>query len=164
MRMIIPELLKTFLDYNPETGLLTWKVRNSKRIHIGDIAGCKSTDGRILIGIKGRLYKAHRVAWALQTGEWPKHMIDHINNDPSDNRWKNLRPATKSQNQMNVKRIKSNTSGHKGVTWSKASQKWRASIKANGKQFHLGVFEQIEDAVRAYADAAARLHGEFANH
>ena len=91
-------------------------------------------------------------------------MIDHINNDPSDNRWKNLRPATKSQNQMNVKRIKSNTSGHKGVTWSKASQKWRASIKANGKQFHLGVFEQIEDAVRAYADAAARLHGEFANH
>lgn len=164
MRMITPEFLKTFLDYNPETGLLTWKVRNSKRIHIGDIAGCKSKDGRILIGIKGRLYKAHRVAWALKTGEWPNHMIDHINNNPSDNRWSNLRAATPSQNQMNIKCIKSNTSGHKGVTWSKAAQKWRASIKANGKQFHLGVFERIEDAIRAYADAAARLHGEFANH
>lgn len=159
--MITPEQLQEMFDYNPENGLLFWKIRNSKRVRIGDVAGCRASDGRILVGIRGRIYKAHRIAWAITTGEWPKDMIDHVNGDPSDNRLCNLREATKSQNMMNVGKIKSNTSGIKGVGWSKASQKWRAYIRVNKKDIHLGLFENIEDAKKARIEAAIKYHGEF---
>jgi hypothetical protein len=162
--MIAPDKLRDIFDYDPTTGNLVWKVRNSKRVKIGDIAGCKSTDGRILIGLNGRLYKAHRIIWALVTGEWPKNFIDHKNSNPSDNKWENLREATKSQNMMNVGKIKSNTSGIRGVGWSKASQKWRAYIRANHQDIHLGVFENLEDAQKARIEAEKQYHGEFAPH
>lgn len=162
--MVTPEQLREMFDYNPETGLLFWKKRNSKRIHIGDIAGCKSSEGRVLVGVKGRLYKAHRIAWAIMTGEWPTDQIDHINQNPSDNRWENLREVCKSQNMMNISRINSNTSGIKGVGWSKASQKWRAYIRADGTNYHLGVFDKIEDAAKARRKAEEKFFGEFAPH
>lgn len=162
--MITPEDLHRLLQYDPETGHLKWKVNAARRRKPGDIAGCKSPDGRILIGINGRLYKAHRIIWAMANGYWPEKQIDHINGDPSDNRLPNLREATKSQNMMNIKKIKSNTSGFKGVGWSKSSQKWRAYIVANGVHYHLGLFETKEDAAQAYAQAAKKLHGVFANH
>ena len=88
-------------------------------------------------------------------------MIDHVNGDPSDNRLCNLREATKSQNMMNIGKIKSNTSGVRGVGWSKASQKWRAYIRVNKKDIHLGLFESIEDAKKARVEAAIKYHGEF---
>ena len=161
--MMTPEELRKMFEYNPENGLLFWKVRNSKRVHVGDVAGCRASDGRILIGIHRKIYKAHRIAWAITTGEWPKKIIDHINNDPSDNRLCNLREATKSQNMMNVGKIKSNTSGIKGVGWSKVSQKWRAYIKVGNKNIHLGLFHDIEDAKKARTEAAIKYHGEFSH-
>lgn len=161
--MLPPEKISEMLDYDPNTGFLTWKVRNSKRIKVGDIAGCKSPDGRILIGIYGKIYKAHRIAWAIATGAWPQNMIDHINGDPSDNRWVNLREATKSQNMMNVGKIKSNTSGVRGVGWSKAAQKWRAYIRHNKIDIHLGLFDNIEDARKVRIEAVKKYHGNFAH-
>jgi hypothetical protein len=162
--MLTPEELHDLFDYNPETGHLIWKVNAARRRKPGDIAGCKSTDGRILVGIRRKIYKAHRIIWAMQTGEWPKHKIDHINEDPSDNRWSNLRAATQSENMRNITRIKSNTSGFKGVGWSRVSKKWRAYIKVDGVNYHLGLFETKEEASFAYKAAAAKLHGVFAKH
>jgi hypothetical protein len=159
--MITPEELCKIFDYNPETGLLFWKVRNSKRVKIGDVAGHKTPENRVLVGIHGKTYKAHRVIWAIVTGKWPEFMIDHINGDGCDNRLCNLREATKSQNMMNVGIIKSNTSGFRGVGWSKVSQKWRAYIKVGNKDIHLGLFKNIEDAKKARIEAAIKYHGEF---
>lgn len=88
-------------------------------------------------------------------------MIDHVNGDPSDNRLCNLREATKSQNMMNVGKIKSNTSGVRGVGWSKISQKWRAYICVNKRNIHLGLFDDIEDAKAARFKAVIKYHGEF---
>jgi HNH endonuclease/AP2 domain len=162
--MIEPKQLHELFKYNPKTGNLIWLVPGARRRKVGDIAGCKSTDGRILVGIKGKIYKAHRIIWAMMTGEWPSESIDHINENPSDNRWSNLRLATKSQNMMNISKIKSNTSGYKGVGWSKSSQKWRAYIKVDKISYHLGLFDTKEKAAEAYADAANKLHGIFARH
>jgi hypothetical protein len=162
--MISPEELRNLFNYNPETGDLTWKIPGARRRKAGDIAGCKTSEGRIIVGINKKIYKAHRIIWAIQTGEWPQNHIDHINEDATDNRWVNLREANKSQNMCNITRIKSNTSGYKGVTWSKATQKWRAQIKLNNKSYHLGVFQTKEDAAKAYQEAAKRLHGEFCKH
>jgi hypothetical protein len=162
--MLTPTELHDLFEYNPQTGHLIWKVNAARRRKPGEIAGCKSPEGRILVGVHGRLYKAHRIIWAMQTGEWPDKQIDHINEDPSDNRWVNLRLATKAQNMRNVTRIKSNTSGYKGVGWSKAANKWRAYIRADGVNYHLGLFQTKEEAAAAYKVAAAKLHGAFAKH
>lgn len=159
----IDELKQTF-DYNPETGNLIWKIPGARRRKVGEIAGCKTNEGRILIGIHRRIYKAHRIIWAIQTGEWPQNHIDHINGNPSDNRWANLREATNSQNMQNVGKIKSNTSGYRGVGWHKKAQKWRAYININQKTHHLGLFNTKEEAKTAYEEARKKFHGEFARH
>ena len=159
----VQELLDLF-HYDPDTGHLIWKVSLARRIKVDSIAGCKSTDGRILIGIRGRLYKAHRIIWAMVTGKWPEKHVDHINNDPSDNRWINLRLATQSENMRNMKATKANTSGVKGVSWQKNSSKWRAYVILDGKQYHLGLFDDKENAIKARKEAADRLHGVFVKH
>ena len=162
--MIDPSELHRLFEYNPEVGCLIWRVPAARRRKPGDIAGHKSADGRVLIGINGRLYKAHRIIWAMMTGEWPAHQIDHINENPSDNRWCNLRSATKSQNMMNITKIKSNTSGHKGVGWHVQTKKWRAYINVNKKMKHLGLFETKEEAIATRVDAAKIFHGDFSKH
>lgn len=91
---------------------------------------------------------------------WP--LVDHRNGDGLDNRRANLRRATKSQNGANQRIAARNTSGFKGVSWHKASQKWDAHIRANGRQRHLGLFLSPEEAARAYDAAARDLFGEFA--
>jgi hypothetical protein len=158
-----PSIVRQHFDYNPETGELRWRI-GSRRRKAGELAGgaVKSEKGRMSLGFQNKDYKVHIIAWVCQTGEWPKHQIDHINENPSDNRWENLRAATKSQNMRNISKIKSNTSGFKGVGWHKQTEKWRAYIIADGRTYHLGLFPSKEDAAKAYADAAIRLHGSFA--
>lgn len=89
--------------------------------------------------------------------------VDHINNNPLDNRRSNLRLATPSQNLGNRVRNKNNTSGYKGVTWNKQTHRWKAAIQAQGKARHLGYFSTPEEAHEAYCKAAKELFGEFAN-
>jgi hypothetical protein len=86
---------------------------------------------------------------------------DHIDGDGLNNRRANLRNATKTQNGRYIRRPLHNTSGVKGVSWHKGSNKWRASIKCDGKSRALGSFKSIAEAAEAYAAASAELHGEF---
>lgn len=88
--------------------------------------------------------------------------VDHINLNPLDNRRSNLRIANRSQNATNSGRHKNNTSGFKGVTYSKRERKWQSSIIFNGKTKWLGYFISPELAYQAYCEAAKELHGEFA--
>jgi len=86
---------------------------------------------------------------------------DHINHDSLDNRKENLRKASRSQNACNM-RISVNTSGFRGVSWSKSNKKWQAQIKIHQRPIHLRFYEAKEDAARAYDNAAIIHHGDFA--
>ena len=89
--------------------------------------------------------------------------VDHINGDQLDNRKQNLRICTPSQNQHNKPKNRNNTSGFKGVTWSKSCNKWQSAICVNGKMIFLGVFSEKIDAYYAYCEASKKYHGDFSN-
>ena len=151
------EYLRSVLDYDPATGIFTWKVRTSTSVKVGDVAGCPNGDGYLQIGLQNRLYQAHRLAWLYVYGEWPKDQLDHTNRIRTDNRISNLREVTNKQNGQNASKRRDNTSGHPGVCWHKRDSKWRATIKHNQKKIHLGYFENLEDAVAA-RKAAEKLY------
>ena len=166
MAGLTAERLKEVLNYDPETGVFTWAKKTCSKVTVGKVAGCvaKFTSGGPyrVIRIDRTLHLAHRLAWLYQTGHWPTHELDHINLDGLDNRFSNLRVATRAQNQRNVGLSKRNTSGVKGVYFDKRDQKWVADIHA-GRRVRLGSFKTLEAAKLAYANAADRLHGKFAN-
>ena len=163
IQMLTQAELQSRLNYNSITGIFTWKnpPRYSNKKD-GDNAGW-GCHGYIMIKINNKTYSAHRLAWLYMYNYLPP-IIDHINGNPSDNRISNLRPATLSKNQQNSKIPKSNTSGIKGVSWHKATKKWRATLNINGKLKHLGVFDDIKSAELIVREARIKYHGEFANH
>ena len=110
----------------------------------------------------GKAIDAHRVAWAIYYGEWPTAHVDHANGNKADNRIGNLRLATRSQNNQNVRSAKNASSNFKGVTWDASRNKWIAGIKKDYKRHNLGRFDTAEAAARAHDDAALRLYGEYA--
>lgn len=87
--------------------------------------------------------------------------VDHIDGNGLNNQRKNLRPATKQQQAINRPLRSDNKSGHKGVYWFKSCNKWRAQIKVDGKRKSLGLYEDIEDAIKAYETAAELYYGEW---
>jgi hypothetical protein len=160
--MITQSELKQVLEYNPETGLFTWKKTVNTRAVIGSIAGWNINEGYIQISIYGKKYRAHRLAFLYMTGEWPKELVDHINQIKDDNRWSNLRQATVSENNINSKKQKNNKSGYRGVYWDSKNQMWRVQIKYKSKHRYLGRYVNIEHAAAAYKKVALELYGEFA--
>jgi len=156
------EQVQELLNYDPETGEFTWKVRNKTRMCKGKRAGATNSCGYIFIRCNGRNYLAHRLAWLIMTGEWPPYHIDHVNGDQSDNRFSNLRLATWAENSRNSKLHKDNNSGVKGVTWSEVRGIWVARIWVNKHNLYLGSFTSLEDAASAYEQAAKKYFGEFA--
>lgn len=89
------------------------------------------------------------------------HIIDHINNDKTDNRKINLRLASQLQNNRNVGIQKNNKSGVTGVSWNKKRNKWEAFITVNYKKINLGYFEELNDAINARKTAETKYFGEF---
>lgn len=141
--------LKINLKYFPGTGNLRWKKKTNHFIEINTIAGCKDKDNYILIGLKGKLYKAHRLIWLYMEGYLPEHDIDHIDRNPSNNKWDNLRHVSRTCNVNNTGIRKDNTSGVKGVYWKKNRKHWQVAICINQKQIHLGTFKGFTKAVHA---------------
>ena len=125
----------------------------------GDIAGTL-VHGYRRIKINGRSYPAHHLAWLYKKGKWCSQMIDHRDLDRSNNRWINLRRATRSQNNANTRANRNNACGLKGV--SPNHGRWRAIIHKNGRTQHLGNFPTPQAAHAAYAKAARKLFGKFA--
>lgn len=147
--------LKAHLTYNPETGVF----QNKNGTTVGYL--CK--DGYIQINLlDGSQRKAHRLAWLYMTGEFPNGILDHIDGDRTNNKWDNLREVTYSQNSMNSRFRKNNTSGYKGVSFDKKYQKYEAYIWKQNKKTNLGYFDSPEDAHAAYAKASEIIHGEYA--
>ena len=149
-----PEVLREILDYDPEEGILEWKhrplnhdlwtVRGARSFNsqfAGTRAGferkVKNRDyvRRELKLPGGKNYLEHRIIWAWMTGEWPEKMIDHIDQNPLNNRWSNLREADNATNQQNSSRRKDNTSGVVGVSWDKKRSKWKVDTQFNNCRY-----------------------------
>ena len=153
--------LRELLNYDPETGVFTWRVARKGRFK-GSVAGSTDSNGYRTIRLDDVLYLEHRLAVLYMIGEWPKATVDHINGERADNRWTNLREATWSQNLANRSPNKNNTSGAKGVWWNKRRSKWTAAVTVDRKAIHLGYFLTVGSAEAAYKEAAKRYFGEFA--
>jgi len=158
--MITVEQLKDKLNYNPETGVFTWKNHLYPKRN-GAVAGTVNTDGYVVIRLFGILHYAHRLAWLFVHGELPENEIDHRNRVRSDNRFKNLRSADSSQNKFNMKMRRDNSVGFKGVCYFPDRRKFIARIKYRGNVIHLGYFPTAEQASAAYEAAADKYHGQF---
>lgn len=179
--LLSPEMLRKLLRYDPDTGKLFWIKRDPSFFKAGKqtaMHNCAAwnaryadteaftsiRDGGYKHGqIFSKSYKAHRIAWALHYGEWPKECIDHINGVTSDNRIKNLRDVSRSKNQRNASMSLNNTSGVCGVYWCKRSKKWIARIEVQNARKYLGSFQSIQDASAARR-AAEMKHGFTERH
>jgi len=107
-----------------------------------------------------RQIRMHREIMGLYFGD--KIEVDHINNNRLDNRRCNLRACSKSENNRNASLRKDNLCKFKGVSFNISSKKYRARIKFNKKNIHLGCFQNIIEAAAAYNAAALKYFGEFA--
>lgn len=152
------EEARMWLSYDANSGCLTWVLRPSRGVRVGDDAGAKTQNGYVCVKFRGNSYLVHRIAWLMSFGEWPIGDIDHINGVRSDNRLTNLRDVPRSMNVQNVRVARSSnlSCGVLGVT--PKNQKWQASISCDGKRKYLGVFDTPEDAGSAYINAKRALH------
>ena len=175
------ELLHKILTYDSETGDFYWKHRprdTFKTLRACNIwntrfankkAGCRANRGyssrddycKIEITIFDRNRFAHRLAWFMHYGEWPKDEIDHINGDATDNRIENLRDVSTKENGRNKSIHVNNTTGVTGV--SKRNGKFRATIKVDGKSKELGLYDTLEAAAAARKEAEIK-YGFHENH
>lgn len=156
------ERLTEVLHYNPVTGIFTWKVAR-RPYKAFRVAGYVGTLGYIMIGIDGRKYTAHRLAWLYMTGEWPAQ-VDHVDMNKSNNAWANLRIGGYPENNANKAVRADSLSGIKGVYKypDRKKRPWNAKIRFNNKQYNLGYFATKEEASDAYYEAAVRFYGEYA--
>lgn len=149
------ERLRELLDYDPLTGVFTWRQRTSNRVVVGQVAGCvNKTLGRLTIRIDGELNYAYRLAWLYVHGEWPTMKIDHKDRDPLNNRLDNLRLADDQQNSQNR-----TASG----VYRTGSNRFAAKIWVNDVGKYLGVFDTWDMAHQAYVEAK-QAHHPFYNH
>lgn len=155
------EEVRRILTYTPSTGEFVWNYCSDKSRYwnarfANKPAGCQHTRS-VIIRTNGRGYKAHRLAYLYMVGYVPEE-VDHINKNPFDNRWENLRAVTHQENTRNAKQKCNNTSG---VCWHYASKKWVATIGVDGRKEHLGLFRTLEAAQQARKRAEA--HYGFTN-
>ena len=168
--------LREAFDYDPKTGVLTWRERplshfKSERIgkgtntrYAGKRAGVevelpKPKGYRLReVGVAGVVWEEHRVIWKWMTGRTPT-VIDHKNRNAADNRWGNLREVSRCENNRNSSIRSNNTSGFCGVSQRARTGKWRAYYSHNSERRYLGDYRSKEDAHSAVL--AARLEDGY---
>lgn len=171
-----PSVLHDYFEADYENGLLYWKERDPLTFEsplaaklwnakfAGKPAGGKQQTGYVMAWLKrgNRRHSlpAHRVLWAMRTGQWPIPTVDHRDHCRSNNRWENLREATFAQQNANRPAIRN---GLKGATFDKVTGRWVAQINRDGKNHFLGRHLTEQDAHAAYMAAARSMHGEFAS-
>lgn len=144
------EYVKNLFDYKEDdiTGYLIWKVDSGPNKLKGKITGSFSKSTRYYqVTIDNKHYQLHRIIFLWHHGYLPEY-IDHIDRNRINNKINNLRETTSQNNNRNRKQQKS-SSGIKGIFWDKRRSKWRAQIRLNNKLYHLGRYNNLDDAVLA---------------
>jgi hypothetical protein len=157
--MITQDKLKEYLDY--KEGKLFWKKQPSSVISVGSEAGHINLHGYVQIKIFNKRFYAHRIIFFMFNGYFPQE-VDHIDGNKSNNKIENLRASTKSQNNMNSKKRKDNTSGIKGITWDKHRKKWKTYLQSNKIRYYLGSYVDIEMATQVINEFRKQQHNEYA--
>lgn len=154
---ITQEFIKKRISYDPDSGtfLRIWSSRRSDLV--GKLAGRYTKLGYLYIDFGKKHYFAHRLAFVIMTGNFPVGEVDHINGDPRDNRWVNLRDITHKENQQNMHKVMSNSkTGVMGVRFYRGM--YVAQIRFNDKRLHLGTFKTPQEAHKKYIEAKRILH------
>jgi len=177
---ITAEFVRAILDYDPETGVLTWKRRGPDSFVSGNrqsaehkcnawnakfegrICGCVNSIGYWQVTIHNKHYLGHRIAWLWIEGSWPKDEIDHADMNSVNNRWSNLREATRAENGWNKKKKGGSGSALKGACFDRARSLWTARGRREGKTICLGRFKTEREAHEAYLEFADKNYGIFA--
>jgi len=157
MKKALPSFdrVRELFDYDPETGILRWKLSPARSVPIGSIARIPR------VSINWQNYHTHRIIWLWMTGNDPGYFpIDHHDLDQKNNRWTNLRLATNSLNSANRPIFSNHSTGFKGVT--KRGSSYRSHIRKDGIKYNLGTFSSPQEAHAAYALKAIEFFGEFA--
>jgi hypothetical protein len=148
--------VRELLHYDPLTGVFTRKVQTSSRAKVGGRADkLNAPVGYYYVKTDCRRYLAHRLAWFYMTGGWPTHQIDHIDGDPGNNRFANLRDVSPSMNQHNRKKTWGR-SGYMGVY--RKQGRWMAALTIKGRQVFLGYHDTPEEAHAAYLNGKRQHH------
>jgi hypothetical protein len=154
---LTPEVLRQIISYEPLSGEISRKNSGSGG-GPGIQAGTAHHSGYIQVSVMGKLHLAHRLAVLYMTDHWPEYEVDHINGVRCDNRWSNLREATRGQNRQNLTPVTPGVSGLRGANLHKWSKLWRSRLVVDGVTHSLGYFPTAEDAHKAYLMAKADLH------
>lgn len=172
MKDLTQDIVREFLNYDPDSGMLTWRKRAEHWFSRPRICGMWNTRyagkiaGRVVEkpnGYQSRVVRLfghprleHRVIWLYMLGDSLPVEIDHINHNATDNRWSNLRASDRGRNSRNSSMKHNNTSGITGVSWHKQSGKWRARCWSDGKRESLGYFDNLKEAGDALAEFRKR--------
>lgn len=157
-KTITADLLRELLHYSPDSGLFTWRENRSRMAKVGAIAGARTVRGYWSIGICGRQYLAHRLAWLYMTGNWPISDIDHRDVNKINNSWLNLREVSEHENLQNQRRPhRNNKVGLLGVS-KMSPNSWQTRIRINGKEKYLGSYRTPDEAHQVYVAAKRKHH------
>lgn len=158
--MITQSRLKELLHYDADSGLFYYRKSTGRKKAFSVAGSLRKKDGYVRICLDNVHYLAQRLAWLYVTGEWPEHDTDHIDMCRSNNRFSNLRAATRSQNMSNSGARRNNTTGYKGVFKNRSG--FSARITVGYQDIYLGSFKSAKEASTAYLVAAKKYHQEFA--
>jgi hypothetical protein len=168
--MLTQEELKELIDYNPDSGIFTWKSRSSKNCksnildswnsrYTNTIAGSKSlnkSSGKFYsnIYIFDKKYKAHRLAFLFMNGKFPEDQVDHEDGNGLNNKWSNLKESNSIDNSKNHRKRINNSSGYTGVCFRSDRNKYVAFINnLEGNKIHLGQFSNFHEALKIRKEA-----------
>jgi len=160
-KILTQSRLKELLHYNPDSGIFTRITVLSNRNKAGDILSGDNGDGYVRGRVDNKSYYLHRLAFLYMTGRFPDSQVDHIDHNPTNNRWDNLREVSHSENHRNQRIRSNNTSGYVGV--SRTRYRWAAEIMVDGVKIHLGHFKRKTKAIAA-RESASKKYGFHPNH
>ena len=161
MNPISQTRLKEILDYNPITGIFTWKEKIADKVNVGARAGSLRSDGYRLIRLFGKKYREHQLAFLYMLGYFPPQ-VDHIDHNQSNNSWINLEESSYEKNGKNHPKTRRNVTGVVGVS-QRPDGKYVARIYVNKKHIFLGSFDSLSDAAKAREEANIK-YGFHTNH